>query len=97
MYYINILVFYLFSGVLGSGVCIFSRWPIVEAMFHKWQVNGYVHKLTHGDWYGGKGIGFCRLNVNGFKINLYTCHVSITFMKDHGKRIYLRKRNKSFQ
>lgn len=65
---------YFHSGVLGSGVCIFSRWPIVEAMFHKWQVNGYVHKLTHGDWYGGKGIGFCRLNVNGFKINLYTCH-----------------------
>lgn len=61
----------------GSGVCILSRHPIEETFFHQWSVNGYIHKLHHGDWFGGKGVGLCKLKINNFNINVYSAHVSI--------------------
>lgn len=79
LYFCLVWFFCCWSGVMGSGLCVFSKWPILDVLFHKWQVNGYVHKVLHGDWYGGKGIGLCRLNVNGFKVNIYTCHVRLPY------------------
>lgn len=66
---------YFYSGVVGSGVCILSRYPITEVFFHKWSVNGYIHKIQHGDWFGGKGVGLCCLKINGFKVNIYSAHL----------------------
>ncbi|XP_043270924.1 putative neutral sphingomyelinase [Venturia canescens] len=66
---------YFYSGVLGSGICIFSRFPIQDVMFHRWSLNGYVHKIHHGDWFGGKGVGLCRVKVNGANINIYVAHL----------------------
>lgn len=44
---------YFFSGVIGAGICIFSKSPIKSAFFHQWAVNGYIHKVceskTHGN------------------------------------------------
>lgn len=37
--------FPLGSGVIGSGICIFSKSPITAALFHQWALNGYVHKV----------------------------------------------------
>jgi len=65
-----------YSGVFGSGVCIFSRYFIENVFFHQWPVNGYVHKLHHGDWFGGKGVGLCRVKCKGISINIYSAHVS---------------------
>lgn len=36
---------YFFSGVIGAGICIFSKSPIRSAFFHQWAVNGYIHKV----------------------------------------------------
>lgn len=69
--------YYFFSGVFGSGVCIFSRYPIDDVIFHKWPLNGYVHKITHGDWFGGKGVGLFKLKVCNINVNVYIAHVSI--------------------
>lgn len=74
---------YFYSGVLGSGLCVFSRHPIVGTLFHTWPVNGYVHRVHHGDWFGGKGVGLCRLRVAGgggstvMDVNVYVAHVSM--------------------
>ncbi|XP_075234579.1 neutral sphingomyelinase [Lycorma delicatula] len=74
---------YFYSGVTGSGLCIFSRWPMEDIMFHQWPVNGYVHKIFHGDWFGGKGVGICHISVNGVHINIYTTHLHAQYdMKD---------------
>lgn len=62
--------------MIGSGVCILSKYPIREALFHQWSVNGYVHKIQHGDWFGGKGVGLCKVDVDGNVVNVYTAHVS---------------------
>lgn len=47
---IEILILLInFSGVLGSGLCILSKHPIVKTLFHAWSVNGYVHRIQHGN------------------------------------------------
>ncbi|CAL8135985.1 unnamed protein product [Orchesella dallaii] len=66
---------YFFSGVIGAGICIFSKSPIKSAFFHQWAVNGYIHKIQHGDWFGGKGIGMVEVDHRGLTINLYTTHL----------------------
>lgn len=65
-----------YSGVLGSGVCIFSRYAIENVFFHQWPLNGYAHKVHHGDWFGGKGVGLCRIKCKDLSINIYSAHVS---------------------
>ena len=64
------------SGVIGGGVCILSKAKIVDVYFHAWSLNGYIHKIQHGDWFGGKGVGLCTVLYHGLKINLYVTHVS---------------------
>lgn len=56
-------------------MCIMSRYPIVDTHYHSFILNGYLHMVWHGDWFGGKGIGLCRLNVKGFIVDVYTTHV----------------------
>lgn len=56
-------------------------------MFHKWPLNGYVHKIHHGDWFGGKGVGLCRIKVHDADINVYVAHVCIVFYNYHSKKM----------
>lgn len=63
---------------MGSGVCMLSRYCLQDVFFHQWPVNGYVHKLQHGDWFGGKGVGLCRLKIDDCNINIYSAHVNIS-------------------
>ncbi|XP_014211102.1 putative neutral sphingomyelinase [Copidosoma floridanum] len=74
---------YFFSGVLGSGVCMFSRYPIDDVIFHKWPLNGYVHKIHHGDWFGGKGVGLCRLKVHNLDVHVYIAHLHAEYCKEN--------------
>ncbi|KAL8614667.1 hypothetical protein ACOMHN_051119 [Nucella lapillus] len=66
---------YFYSGPIGSGLCIFSKLPILETFFHRFHLNGHAYKVQHGDWFGGKGVGLCKLEYRGFKINLYVTHI----------------------
>lgn len=72
---------YFFSGVVGSGVCLLSRYPIEDVIFHKWPLNGYVHKIHHGDWFGGKGVGLCRIQIKDALVNVYVAHVGSKIAK----------------
>ncbi|KAF9988040.1 phospholipase C type enzyme [Modicella reniformis] len=42
------------SGVLGSGLVILSKYPIVSTMIRRFALNGDPFKFFHGDWYVGK-------------------------------------------
>lgn len=66
---------YFYSGVFGSGLCILSKYPIVRTFFHAWTVNGYVHRIQHGDWFGGKGVGLCRVMVKQRPVHIYIAHL----------------------
>uniref|UniRef100_A0A2M4AND1 sphingomyelin phosphodiesterase n=2 Tax=Anopheles triannulatus TaxID=58253 RepID=A0A2M4AND1_9DIPT len=73
----NVLPFchYFYSGVVGSGLAILSRYPIVSAFFHAWSVNGYIHRIQHGDWFGGKGVGLAKISVNDQLVHVYAAHL----------------------
>ncbi|EYC35246.1 hypothetical protein Y032_1102g3606, partial [Ancylostoma ceylanicum] len=47
---------YFHSGFTGSGVCVFSRHPIVSTLTHRYSLNGFAHHIHRGDWFGGKVI-----------------------------------------
>ncbi|KOC66175.1 Putative neutral sphingomyelinase [Habropoda laboriosa] len=78
---------YFYSGVVGSGVCILSRFPIKDVMFHKWPLNGYVHKIHHGDWFGGKGVGLCKLQIHDMNINIYITHLHAEYSRHNDEYI----------
>ncbi|NWV93230.1 NSMA phosphodiesterase, partial [Machaerirhynchus nigripectus] len=48
---------YFRSGVIGSGLCVFSRFPILDTLLYQYSLNGYPYMLQHGDWFGGKSVG----------------------------------------
>lgn len=80
---------YFYSGVLGSGLCVFSKWLIQDVFFHQWPLNGYIHKIHHGDWFGGKGVGLCRIRVKNRLVNIYCTHLHAEYHEDD---IYLAHR-----
>ncbi|XP_053599565.1 putative neutral sphingomyelinase [Plodia interpunctella] len=80
---------YFYSGVLGSGLCMFSKWEIQDVFFHQWPLNGYIHKIHHGDWFGGKGVGLCRIKCQDRLINVYCTHLHAEY---HTDDIYLAHR-----
>ncbi|XP_037050565.1 putative neutral sphingomyelinase [Bradysia coprophila] len=73
---------YFHSGVVGSGLCILSKYPITMTLFHSWSVNGYVHRIQHGDWFGGKGVGLCQIMVQKQPINIYIAHLHAEYDRD---------------
>lgn len=66
---------YFYSGVIGAGLLILSKFPIVSSLFHTWTVNGYCHRIQHADWFGGKGVGMCRIRVGELYIHVYNAHL----------------------
>ncbi|KAF8976779.1 hypothetical protein BGZ46_007975, partial [Entomortierella lignicola] len=42
------------SGILGSGLVILSKYPIVSTTMRRFALNGDPFKFYHGDWYVGK-------------------------------------------
>ena len=42
------------SGALGSGLALFSRFPIVSTSIHPYSLNGSPVDVASGDWFVGK-------------------------------------------
>lgn len=81
---------YFRSGMIGAGLCIFSKGRIVDTLFQAWPLNGYAHRIQHGDWFGGKGVGMSRIQYQGLTINLYTAHLHAVY--NHRQDEYLAHR-----
>ncbi|TBU25303.1 DNase I-like protein [Dichomitus squalens] len=45
---------FFYSGALGAGLVIFSRFPIVAATIHPYSLNGSPVDVVGGDWFVGK-------------------------------------------
>ncbi|KXN88867.1 Inositol phosphosphingolipids phospholipase C [Leucoagaricus sp. SymC.cos] len=45
---------FFYSGALGAGLAIFSRFPFVEASVHPYALNGEPIDVGGGDWFVGK-------------------------------------------
>ncbi|KAA3675018.1 sphingomyelin phosphodiesterase 2 [Paragonimus westermani] len=80
---------YFHSNLIGSGLCIFSKWPIDTIFMHPYGANGYPHYLHQADWYCGKGIGLARvISRKGFIINLYVTHLIARYALDRSRDTY---------
>lgn len=55
--------FYYRSGQVGSGLAVFSRFPIKETAFVPFTTVGAIDRIWQGDWFAGKGIGMARVHV----------------------------------
>ncbi|NXL91359.1 NSMA phosphodiesterase, partial [Alectura lathami] len=51
---------YFRSGVIGSGLCVFSKFPILDTLLYQYSLNGYPYMLQHGDWFCGKSVGLVQ-------------------------------------
>ncbi|XP_038073665.1 putative neutral sphingomyelinase isoform X2 [Patiria miniata] len=74
---------YFHSGFLGSGMCILSKWPIVDTLYHSYSLNGYAYRILQGDWFGGKGVGLCVIELEDFTVNVYTTHKHALYAPSH--------------
>jgi sphingomyelin phosphodiesterase 2 len=67
---------FFFAGFLGSGLAIFSRWPILATSMFQFQLNGRPTAVWRGDWYAGKGVGTALIRHHtGMEIEVFTTHV----------------------
>jgi len=80
------------NGIIGTGTAIFTKVKINDVTFHEFGLNGYPHKLLHGDWFGGKGLGVCQIDYLGFNIHLFISHYHATYDYNPLTDVYLAHR-----
>ncbi|XP_006840002.1 PREDICTED: sphingomyelin phosphodiesterase 2 [Chrysochloris asiatica] len=81
---------YFRSGIIGSGLCIFSKHPIQELTQHVYTLNGYPYMIHHGDWFCGKAVGLLVFHVSGLVFNAYVTHLHAEYNRQ--RDIYLAHR-----
>ncbi|CAO4363303.1 unnamed protein product [Caenorhabditis nigoni] len=82
---------YFHSGFTGSGVCVFSRHPIVSTLTSRYSLNGFAHHIHRGDWFGGKVVGLTEIEIDGdLRVNFYTTHLHAEY--DRENDLYLPHR-----
>ncbi|KAM4797238.1 sphingomyelin phosphodiesterase 2 [Rhinophrynus dorsalis] len=70
------------SGVIGSGLCVFSRFPIIDCLQYQFSLNGFPYMVTHGDWFCGKGVGLVKLVAHGFLCHVYITHLHAEYCRE---------------
>src|SRR5690606_11224595 len=64
---------YFPSALVGSGLLTMSKYPITDAHFHKFRMQGKPEDILHGDYYAGKGVGLTRIDTPQGLIDVYNC------------------------
>uniref|UniRef100_A0A8B9C8E1 sphingomyelin phosphodiesterase n=1 Tax=Anser brachyrhynchus TaxID=132585 RepID=A0A8B9C8E1_9AVES len=77
-------------GVIGSGLCIFSKFPILDTLLYQYSLNGYPYMLQHGDWFCGKSVGLAVIKISGIVFNVYVTHLHAEYCRE--KDAYLPHR-----
>lgn len=70
------------SGVIGSGLAIFSKYRINDTFLYRYSLNGYPYMAHHGDWFGGKAVGLAVLNIGSLTANVYVTHLHAEYCRD---------------
>ncbi|KAK5912116.1 hypothetical protein CesoFtcFv8_002018 [Champsocephalus esox] len=73
---------YFKSGVIGSGLAIFSIHRIHDTFLFRYSLNGYPYMAHHGDWFGGKAVGMAVLNIGSLTANVYVTHLHAEYCRD---------------
>ncbi|XP_042693313.1 sphingomyelin phosphodiesterase 2 [Centrocercus urophasianus] len=81
---------YFRSGVIGSGLCVFSKFPILDTLLYQYSLNGYPYMLHHGDWFCGKSVGLVVVRIAEITFNIYVTHLHAEYSRE--KDAYLPHR-----
>ncbi|XP_029908268.1 sphingomyelin phosphodiesterase 2 [Myripristis murdjan] len=73
---------YFKSGVIGSGLAIFSKHRIHDAFLYRYSLNGYPYMAHHGDWFGGKAVGMAILNIGRLTAHVYVTHLHAEYCRE---------------
>ncbi|XP_041837424.1 sphingomyelin phosphodiesterase 2 [Melanotaenia boesemani] len=73
---------YFKSGVIGSGLAIFTKHRIHDTFLYRYSLNGYPYMAHHGDWFGGKAVGMAVLNINNLTANVYLTHLHAEYSRE---------------
>lgn len=75
--------FWFKSGVVGSGLAIFSKYLIKKAFFQPFRLNGKFRKMFHGDWFASKGIGHAEIYLPQLDLsfNILTTHMIANYQR----------------
>uniref|UniRef100_A0A3Q3WNH8 Sphingomyelin phosphodiesterase 2 n=1 Tax=Mola mola TaxID=94237 RepID=A0A3Q3WNH8_MOLML len=73
---------YFKSGVIGSGLAIFSKHRIHDTFLYRYSLNGYPYMAHHGDWFGGKAVGMAILSIGSLTAHIYVTHLHAEYCRD---------------
>ncbi|KAJ0068646.1 hypothetical protein NL108_010334, partial [Boleophthalmus pectinirostris] len=73
---------YFKSGVIGSGLAIFSKHRIHDTFLYRYSLNGYPYMAHHGDWFGGKAVGMAIIQVGNLTANVYVTHLHAEYCRE---------------
>lgn len=82
---------YYHSGLLGSGLLIISRFPILETRFWGYSLNGRPQDLVRPDFYAGKGLAFAQLKTPAGRVDFYNTHLIAPYL-EIGEDVYFSHR-----
>lgn len=67
-----------YSGALGSGLVILSKYPVIGSTMRRFALNGDPMKIFHGDWYVGKCVVSAIIaHPTCGEIEVFNTHVSV--------------------
>lgn len=67
---------YYYSGMMGSGLAILSRFPIRQTEMRPYTLNGRPQAFFRGDWFVGKGVASAIVELPGGRL----CQIFNTHM-----------------
>ena len=70
------------AAIGGSGLLVLSRLPIAEAELAPFALRGLPERVTHGDYYGGKGYVRVRLDTPAGPLTLVATHLHARYAGD---------------
>ncbi|XP_069388949.1 sphingomyelin phosphodiesterase 2 [Paralichthys olivaceus] len=73
---------YFKSGVIGSGLAVFSKHRIHDTFIYRYSLNGYPYMAHHGDWFGGKAVGMAVLGIGKLTANVYVTHLHAEYCRE---------------
>lgn len=73
---------YFKSGVIGSGLAIFSKHRIQDSFLYRYSLNGYPYMAHHGDWFGGKAVGMAVIKIGSLTANVYVTHLHAEYCRE---------------
>eukprot|EP01121_Diplochlamys_sp_Union-15-3_P018078 TRINITY_DN6507_c0_g1_i1.p1 TRINITY_DN6507_c0_g1~~TRINITY_DN6507_c0_g1_i1.p1 ORF type:complete len:362 (-),score=26.67 TRINITY_DN6507_c0_g1_i1:13-1098(-) len=79
---------YYKSFMLGSGLLLLSRYPIVQTAFLRYSLNGKPQRILHGDWYVGKGVGMATIKTPMGDVDCFITHLIASYTEIQEKEEY---------